>query len=174
MFRRKRPLYRAALANQPFLGQDGTLERELIMTTSCLSVRSVCLIAMPLTVVSVWKLFHMVLKTTRLDCGIKIMNDQDSQKRICPSQFQGPNGRSLAFCGITAWTLKSVSVCFSQRCAELQQAMLPSGRMWSVLWTNQPQGFPRNKKAFPTEIKNAFLTSYNKSEQRTFYVHSPP
>lgn len=114
MFRRKRPLYRAALANQPFLGQDGTLEWELIMTTSCLSVRSVCLIAMPLTLVSVWKLFHMVLKTTWT--GIKIMNDQDSQKKICPSQFQGLNRRPCAFCGITTWTLKNVSIRGVQNC----------------------------------------------------------
>lgn len=120
MFRRKRPLSRAALANQPFLGQDGTLEWELIMTTSCLSVRSVCLIAMPLTLVSVWKLFHMVLKTTCLDCGIKIMNDQDSQGKICPSQSQGLNRRSCAFSGITTWTLNSVSVCFNQGCAGLR------------------------------------------------------
>lgn len=84
MFRRKRPLYRAAMANQPFWGQDGTLEWEPITTTSCPSGRSVYFITMPSTVLSVWKHFHMLLKTTCLDCGIKINNDDvDSQKHLC-------------------------------------------------------------------------------------------
>lgn len=83
------------------------------MTTSCLSVRSGCLIAMPLTLVSVWKLFHMVVKTTRLDCGIKIMNDQDSQKKICPSQFQGLNRRSVVS---PLGDLKNVSIRGVQNC----------------------------------------------------------
>lgn len=84
MFRRKRPLYRAAMANQPFCGQDGTLEWEPITTTSCPSGRSVYFITMPSTVLSVWKHFHMLLKTTCLDCRIKINNDDvDSQKHLC-------------------------------------------------------------------------------------------
>lgn len=153
MFRRKRPLYRAAMANQPFWGQDGTLEWEPITTTLCPSGRSVYFITMPLTVLSVWKHFHMVVKTTCLDCGIKIQNDDiDSQKK--KSTCHNPKvltGTSHAFCGINTQE-QQMFKCFSVNDVRgWGQWWSPEAECKPLCWRTNPNFFPTCKKCFSTE-----------------------
>lgn len=81
------------------------------MITSCPSGRSVCFITMPLAVLSVWKHFHRLLKTTCLGCWIKINNcDFDSQQKYASPNPEVLTGTSVHSVASTLNSKKTLNV----------------------------------------------------------------
>lgn len=97
---------------------------------------------------SVWKHFHMVLKTTCVDRGIKINSDDvDSQKSVCHNS-KVLTGTSHTFCGINTQKHQTLNVSqeimWGQRCS-------PEAECKTIFWRTNHNFFLKQVKCFSTE-----------------------